>query len=282
MKTFLIMSLLAISINASAQKAETIKLWTNNMPNSNEITTPEKVNKMGHISNISSPEIFVFKAKKTNGMAIIMCPGGGYGMVSMNNEGYDMAKWLNDMGVTYVILKYRMPNGHYDVPLSDAKQAIKIVRSNAKKWNIDRVGIMGASAGGHLASTLATHYTQDTRPDFQILFYPVITMDKRYTHMGTHNHLFGKDVTTELENEFSNEKHVTSDTPPAFIMHCSDDSVVPVENSLNYYKALVEHKVSASLHIYPKGGHGWGYADRFIFKKEWKEEMEKWLEFINK
>ena len=171
-----------------------------------------------------------------------------------------------------------MPNGNNEVPLSDAQQALRIMRQHAAEWNIQKLGIMGSSAGGHLASTAATHFTDAaTRPDFQILFYPVITMDPAFTHMGSHDNLLGKSPDKALETKYSNEKQVKSDTPPAFILHCTDDDVVPVENSVAYYSALAKQGVSASLHIYPTGGHGWGYNDSYTFKRQWTGELEKWL-----
>ena len=166
------------------------------------------------------------------------------------------------------------------MPVADAEQAIRIVRKHAKDWNIrtDRVGIMGASAGGHLASTLATHYSsEDTRPDFQILLYPVITMESGDTHGGSRHNLLGPDATPELTRKFSNEQQVTDHTPQAFITLSSDDEGVPPANGVNYYLALQKHKVPATLHIYPTGGHGWGFYDSFTYKRQWTEELEKWL-----
>ena len=157
------------------------------------------------------------------------------------------------------------------------------MRQHATEWNIRKLGIMGASAGGHLASTVATHFTDnETRPDFQILFYPVITMDLSYTHKGSHDNLLGKNASKELEDKYSNEKQVTAQTPQAFIMHSSDDHAVPVANSINYYLALVKNNVSATLHTYPIGGHGWGFRDSFLYKRQWTGELEKWLREINK
>ena len=222
-------------------------------------------------------------AKKGNGMAIVACPGGGYSHLAMAHEGKSMADWFNSQGITYAVLRYRMPNGHNEVPLSDSQQALRIMRQHAQEWNVKKLGIMGSSAGGHLASTTATHFTDaETRPDFQILFYPVITMDPAYTHMGSHDNLLGKNPSKELEQKYSNELQVTPQIPPAFILHSSDDTVVPVANSVNYYTALVKNKVPASLHTYPVGGHGWGYRDSFPYKRQWTGELEKWLREINK
>lgn len=273
MKTFLIINLLFISMFAAAQKPIEIKVWANGAPNDNGIVKDGKPDEA---------TFYVFPAAKSNGMAIVACPGGAYAMLAMGHEGLDMANWFNAQGITYAVLKYRMPNGHNEVPLSDAHQAIRIMRQHAGEWNIRKLGIMGSSAGGHLASTAATHFDQETRPDFQILFYPVITMDPAYTHLGSHDNLLGKNPGKELENLYSNEKQVNSQTPPAFIMHCSDDDVVPVANSVNYYTSLVKSNVPASLHIYPTGGHGWGYMDFFTYKRQWTGELEKWLRELNK
>ena len=178
-----------------AQKPIELPLWPNGAPNSNELKGDEQEMDNGRVSNIKNPDITVYRAEHPNGMAVIMCPGGGYARLAMNHEGHDMAPWFNTQGITYVVLKYRMPNGHNEVPFSDVEQAIRLVRQHAAEWNINpaKVGIMGASAGGHLASTLATHYTsKETRPDFQILLYPVITMDANFTHAGSRENLITK------------------------------------------------------------------------------------------
>ena len=150
-------------------------------------------------------------------------------------------------------------------------------------WQVKKVGVMGASAGGHLASTAATHFDAETRPDFQILFYPVISMDPKINHRGSRINLLGQNPSAEKVREYSNELQVTPQTPPAFIMHSSDDTAVPVANSLNYFQALVNNQVPASsLHVYPVGGHGWGYNDSFPYKRQWTGELEKWLREISK
>lgn len=228
----------------------------------------------------SAPILYVYPAQKPNGTAIVMCPGGGYHKLAMAHEGRDMAKWFNSMGITYAVLKYTLPHGDRTLPLADAEQAMRIMRSHAEEWGIspNSLGIMGASAGGHLASTLATHYSSPlTRPDFQILFYPVITMEAGVTHKATRENLLGAAPSAELINLFSNELQVNARTPKAFIIASTDDRTVPVENSLRYYSALVKNGVGASMHLYPTGGHGWGYNDSFIYKRDWTGELEKWL-----
>ena len=218
----------------------------------------------------------IYPSQKPNGQAIIACPGGGYAGIATTHEGHDMAAWFNTQGITYAVLHYRMPYGNHEIPLSDAHQAIRYMRMHAAQWNIHQLGIMGFSAGGHLASTAATHFDEETRPDFQILFYPVITMGD-YTHQGSRNLLLGKNPSEELVKLYSNELQVNEQTPPAFIMHSSDDKTVPVQNTINYYLELCKHGIPASVHFYPMGEHGWGYNDTFPYKSQWKYELEKWL-----
>ncbi|WP_294588474.1 alpha/beta hydrolase [uncultured Bacteroides sp.] len=279
MKKFFILSFLLVTTILSAQKPIELPLWPNGAPNSNELNSEEQSGE-GWVSNVTEPFIKVFPAEKPNGMAIIMCPGGGYGGLAISHEGYDMAPWFNTQGITYVVLKYRMPNGHYEVPLSDAEQAIRLVRQHAAEWGVNpqRVGIMGASAGGHLAASLATLYSSEkTRPDFQILFYPVISMLKGVTHGGSRKNLIGENPSQELELKYSLEKQVSPRSPQAFIMLSADDGAVLPINGIGYFLALRDQKVPATLHVYPTGEHGWGFRDNFIYKRQWTEELEKWL-----
>ncbi len=269
--------MLVLSTVLSAQQPTELLLWLDGAPNSNGITTPEQELEPHRISNVSCPTLTVYPAENPNGLAVIACPGGAYIRLATDMEGHDMAPWFNAQGITYAVLKYRMPNGHHDIPLSDAHQAIRILRQRAEEWHINKVGVMGFSAGGHLASTAATHFTTETRPDFQILFYPVVSMEDTKTHRGSRTNLLGDAPASENLRLYSNELHVHADTPPAFILHSSDDPAVPVSNSVDYYTALVQHKVSASMHLYPVGGHGWGFQDSFPYKKEWMMELEKWL-----
>jgi acetyl esterase/lipase len=280
MKTILVTALLIMTTSLCAQKPIELPLWPNGAPNSNELKGDEQEMDNGRVSNIKNPDITVYRAEHPSGMAVIMCPGGGYARLAMNHEGHDMAPWFNTQGITYVVLKYRMPNGHNEVPFSDVEQAIRLVRQHAAEWNINpaKVGIMGASAGGHLASTLATHYTsKETRPDFQILLYPVITMDANFTHAGSRENLITKNPSADLIAKYSNELQVNAQTPQAFIALSSDDKAVLPQNSINYYLALLKHNVPATMHIYPTGGHGWGFRDNFTYKRQWTDELEKWL-----
>ena len=279
MKKIICAGLFAVSsLFAQAQSPILVKLWEGE-----GTVTSEKPIIKGWINGdeYSEATLTIYSASKPNGQAIIACPGGGYAGIATTHEGHDMATWFNTQGITYAVLHYRMPYGKHEIPLSDAHQAIRYMRKHASQWSINQIGIMGSSAGGHLASTAATHFTEDTRPDFQILFYPVVTMSD-YTHQGSKDNLLGKNPTDELVHLYSNEMQVNAQTPPAFIMHSSDDTVVPVANSINYYMNMVKQGVMATMHLYPIGGHGWGYNENFPYKSQWKNELEKWLREINK
>ena len=231
--------------------------------------------------DIEQPSLRVFlpAPELATGRAVVACPGGGYSGLAVNHEGYDWAPYFNKQGIALIVLKYRMPKGDRTLPISDAEAAMKMVRDSADVWNLNSndIGIMGSSAGGHLASTIATHAPEALRPNFQILFYPVITMDKSFTHMGSHDNLLGKDASADLEKEFSNEKQVTKETPRAFIVYSDDDKVVPPANGVNYYLALNKKGVPSVLHIYPTGGHGWGIREDFLYKSEMQNELTSWL-----
>ena len=223
--------------------------------------------------------IYLPNSKNSNGRAIVMCPGGGYRLVSMDIEGTDWVQYFNQQGIAIFILRYRLPKGNRQVPISDAEEAIKIVRRNAKEWNINpkNVGIMGFSAGGHLASTIATHSKGDAKPDFHILFYPVITMNPSYTHRGSMINFLGEKPKRKLIEEYSNDLQVNSETSRVFLALCNDDITVPPINSINYYLQCNLHGVPASIHIYPSGGHGWGYRSSFVFHMEVLIELKNWL-----
>ena len=274
MRKFFMIGALMVSSILSAQNPIQVKL-------ADEKRVDEKPMIEGWINGdeYSEATLTIYPAKNPNGQAIVACPGGGYAGIAVTHEGHDMAAWFNTQGITYAVLHYRMPYGKHEIPLSDAHQAIRYMRKHADQWGIKQLGIMGSSAGGHLASTAATHFTEETRPDFQILFYPVVTMSD-YTHQGSKDNLLGKNPSEELVKLYSNELQVNENTPPAFIMHSSDDTVVPVLNSINYYLAICKHGVPASMHFYPVGGHGWGYNENFPYKSQWKAEMEKWLREI--
>lgn len=223
----------------------------------------------------NSSAVFIYPSATGNTTAILICPGGGYSHLAMDYEGHQFAQWLNSLGLTAAVLKYRMPEGNSEIPGDDARQAIALLR---QRDGIDSVGIMGFSAGGHLASTVATHYDTDSRPDFQILFYPVISMKESLTHRGSRRNLISDKPSPDLERLYSNETQVTKDTPKAIIFHSSDDRTVSVDNAIAYFSALKACGVDASLHIFPNGGHGWGFRDSFAYKPQWMSILCKWME----
>ncbi|ADQ79830.1 putative xylanase [Paludibacter propionicigenes WB4] len=259
-----------------------IKLYPNGSHESNGITLPETYRDPEFIINTSEPRMYVYPAPKeiASGAAVLICPGGGYVGVAQIKEGSEIAKWFNDLGVTAFVLYYRMPNGHAGLPLADAQTALKIIHKRAKVWNIDKnkIGIMGFSAGGHLASTAGTHFrTKTERPSFMILAYPVVTMSKELTHAGSRENLLGKDPSAELVRQYSNELQVTKRTPPTFIVHAKDDGAVPIANSENLLKALKAKNVPAELHTFDVGGHGFGMRKNGIPADNWPELLKTWL-----
>lgn len=260
--------LLAVSSTAFAQKGTELLLWPDGAPTSN-----------GDPTDTAKVFVSLPKADRATGRCIVICPGGGYSHLAMNHEGHDWAPFFNNMGIATVVLKYRMPHGVAQVPLEDAEEAMRLVRRNARQWNIDadQVGIMGSSAGGHLASTVATRSRGDAAANFQILFYPVITMDPGFTHRGSHDNLLGKDTKKKSERDYSNDLQVTRVTPRAFITLSDDDHAVLPANGVNYYFECYRHDVPASLHVYPSGGHGWGIRTSFAYHLEMMQELRTWL-----
>ena len=283
-------AVLMIMIPFSARAQEIINLYPGDIPNSKANALKESY-ASGMFREVTTPtlEIVLPEKGKATGVAVIICPGGGYSVVVYQGEGLSTAKALADQGVAAFILKYRLPDDlsmpdKKTGPLQDAQQAIKLVRENAEKWEIDpdRIGIMGFSAGGHLASTAATHFhkplienidSTSLRPDFQILVYPVISMQDNLTHHDSRTRLLGINPSKEFIDLFSNELHVDGNTPPAFITHAADDRLVDVDNSIRYFEELRHHGVAVEMHIYPKGGHG------FIFRHEgWTGPLFEWIE----
>ena len=266
----------------------TIEIWDNSTaPHSNGLATPETETEPNIIGSVTEAKLYIFEADpaKATGQSIVICPGGGYAVVCIGYEGVDMAKWLASQGITCGVLKYRMPNGHPDIPIKDALTAIETVRENAQRWHIDpeQVGIMGFSAGGHLASAASTHFTSDSnRPDFSILIYPVVTLDERTTHPGSRHNLIGREAPIGQVDLYSNEKQVDERTPCAFIALSDDDKGVPPANSLSYYGALKTFGIPAELHVYPSGGHGWGWRKSFRYHDELTAALERWLGEIRK
>ncbi len=277
-----------------------LKLWPEGIPGSK--TDPSYVEnititdgKTIRCEKVVTPDLTVFlpEPEKSNGAAVMICPGGGYGALAFDHEGNAIAKWLNDNGIAGIILKYRLPSDLIMKdksigPLQDAQEAMRVIRRHSEEWKIDpkKVGVIGFSAGGHLASTISTHYAEkvydvkdntSTRPDFSLLIYPVVSMDTLVTHRGSRNNLLGLKPGDDLVRRFSNELQITADTPPAFLVHSSDDDAVPVMNSIGYYKGLQKNKIPAELHIFQKGGHGYGLAIGRGTESSWPDLCIKWL-----
>jgi acetyl esterase/lipase len=300
LKPLLLMTLLASSVSAMSQTL--IPLYAGKIPNSKNVQDQEvkNVDQKGQIrySKVSKPtlQIFLPPAGKANGAAVVIIPGGGYGIVAYTHEGIDIATQFNKMGVAAFVLKYRLPSDATMEdksigPLQDAQQAIKTVRDRASEWGVDtsRVGIIGFSAGGHLASTAGTHFNQETisnkehtnlRPDFMILGYPVISLTDSLMHKGSRDNLLGPSPTAEQVNSFSNELQVSKQTPPTFLLHAGDDKAVKVGNSIRFYEALLRNQVPAEMHIYPKGGHGFGLNNQTT-PDRWMERVENWMRSNN-
>ncbi|MCF0073527.1 alpha/beta hydrolase [Dyadobacter sp. CY261] len=292
-----ILSLLALSLPSMAQ-TETITLWPEGkVPNfkSSDVEEKSATDAQGilRISGVTIPTITAYIApkEKATGAAVMICPGGGYGILAASHEGSDFAKWFNDRGISAFVLKYRLPNEkamthQHEVPLMDAMQGMKLIRQNASKWNIDvnKIGVMGFSAGGHLAATLSTHHNMgekaspDGKPNFSVLIYPVISFQPVISHGGSRDNLLGPEKSEELIKYYSNELQVSDQTPPAFLVHAMDDTGVPVENSIQYYLALKAKKIPAEMHLYPQGGHGYGMRTEGKGSlANWPAAMEGWL-----
>ncbi|WP_018627403.1 alpha/beta hydrolase [Niabella aurantiaca] len=285
-----------LQITANAQQE--VPLYTT-IPNSIPAENIEKAvtgaDGLTRISNVSVPTITVYQpaGAKPNGPAVIICPGGGYAILAIGHEGVQVAEALNEWGVTAFVLKYRLPDDRTMAdksigPLQDAERAIQWVREHAKDYHIDprKIGIMGFSAGGHLAATLSTHYGEtlidnpkkiSLRPDFSVLVYPVISFTDSLMHRGSRDRLLGKTSTPEAVKKYSNELQVTKETPPAFLVHAKDDKGVPWKNSQRYYEALLQHKVKARVFYYDKGGHGFGLHNK-TSDVNWMNVLKEWMQ----
>ena len=296
-KLFFIVLIFIFSNSLCAQNI--IKLWSDDIPFSNGTIGDEEITDAGHVRNVQDPTITVYLPEKENatGAAVVICPGGGYGILAIKHEGHDVAKWFNEFGVAGIVVKYRLPNSDNiinksEVAMTDAQRAIRMTRHYASDWGIrpDKIGIMGFSAGGHLASTVGTHFDYgiaddkdpiqkvSCRPDFMILMYPVISMSEDFMHAGSMRNLLGKNQSYEQKLRFSNEKQVTPETPPTILIHSSDDKAVPVANSIRFYEALIKNKIPAELHIFNSGGHGYGLGrNDGTSHNLWKENCNAWM-----
>lgn len=301
-KLLLAISLFMMSMVVSAQEI-ILPLWEGTPPLQTDMGLKEIVVEEGiiRIENVQIPQIEVFLPSKQmrTGQAVVIFPGGGYHILAYDWEGRDFAKWLNTQGIVGIVVKYRLPDSKSltdgkEVPLLDAQRAIRLTRNHAEEWGVDpaKVGVLGFSAGGHLASTVSTQYEHDVerskdkidelsaRPDFSILAYPVISFRDASAHSGSRKNLIGDNASQKLIDRFSSELNVTTETPPTFLVHAQDDSGVPIENSLLYYKALTTNKVPASIHIYPKGGHGFGLGHGKGAVSGWTDVLLDWINTV--
>jgi len=293
MKTPIILTLLFLAGMLQAQ--DTVRLYSI-VPNSKPAPNGEKsTTRFGGIAwaeGVSVPEMLVFQPPKSNGTAVVVCPGGAYSGLAIDHEGQDVAKTLNEWGVTAFVLKYRLPSDETMEdksigPLQDAERAMQIVREHANLWNIDpqKVGVMGFSAGGHLAASLSTRYREQLidnpkrtsfRPDFSVLVYPVISFTDSLTHMGSRNRLIGKKPSADRIKRHSNELNVDEKTPPAFLVHARDDMAVPIGNTMAYYGALRDQGIPSAVRIFEKGGHGFGMHNQ-METGDWMADLRNWL-----
>ncbi len=290
MKRVILIMAILIASTAMAQEQkrsnyyqdETILIWDNNKaPHSNGLEGEAYEATPYRLVNTTKAQLYVYNADpaKATGQAVVICPGGGYAKLSMDQEGYLMAQWLAKNGITGVVLEYRLPNGHKEVPLEDAVEAIRIVRKKAKKWGLDpaKVGIMGFSAGGHLAASASNIPAVEDRPNFSILFYPVLTVGDFNTHRGSFRNLLGKKHSEAEADEWAMDKIASEQTPPTILLLSDNDTTVPAAGAALYYAQLRYHGVKAAMYIFPEGGHGWGNYDRFSYQKEWQHLLLRWL-----
>ncbi len=281
----IVLAIAILSTSLSFGEPKTELLWPDGAPGAKGDADGDK----------PSITIYLPPKDKATGASVVICPGGGYGHLAMDHEGHQIARWLNSFGVAGFILQYRHSRSgagyQHPMPLLDAQRAIRTVRSGAKKWGIDprRIGILGFSAGGHLTSTAGTHFDAGNldakdpidrvscRPDFVVLIYPVISLTEDWTHVGSRNNLLGNDADAKLIESLSNEKQITPQTPPTFLVHTWEDTVVPAENSIHFYLALRKAKVPAEMHIYLRGQHGFGLGKEGMAAASWPGLCQEWM-----
>ena len=308
MKRLAVFVVLALTVLAVAQLDAApldLDLYSGNPPGAPlsgeaDVLVKKEGDPIVRLTHVQKPGIRVFlpPKEKATGAAVVVCPGGAYRILAIDHEGYQIAEWLNSIGVAGVVCKYRVSDKAGDayrhpVPLLDARQAVRLTRRHAAEWGIDphRVGVLGFSAGGHLASTVltlfdkpfdgedaATFAKMDHKPDFGVLVYPVITLVESFGHRGSADILLGKDATDEQRRELSSDLHVSPQTPPTFLVSTQDDKAVPPLNAMCFYGAMCRHNVPGELHVWDKGGHGFGILPgRGDVVTEWPARLEKWL-----
>lgn len=287
MKRFFLLMLAFTTTFATFSQAprQTIALYPNGPAESNGLEGKEVTIDGNRVCDVSDPRVEVFLPENPNGQAVVICPGGGYARLAIDHEGEMFAEWFNQRGITAVVLYYRMPNEHSTLPCKDVLTAVELVRENAEAWGVSpaKVGVMGFSAGGHVAASALTKYTSEAnKPNFGVLIYPVITMKEEFTHKGSRDRLIGKEAKPAAVEEWSLENHVTPQTPTCFIALSNDDRGVHNANSTLFYNALYANKVPAELHIYPKGGHGWGFngAKFAPYHDEFLTSLERWIKAL--
>ncbi len=304
MKSFLLFLLFTVTPFAIFSQSLVLPLWDGIPPHQDDVNLEEERNReeILRIGNVQAPTMEVYLPDETNttGKAVVIFPGGGYSILAYEWEGTEFAKWLQGHGIAGIVVKYRLPLSESltdakEVPLTDAQRAIRLTRYHAEDWNLDsgQIGVMGFSAGGHLASTLSTQYDHQTvretdtidalpaRPNFSALIYPVISFRDLSAHRGSRRNLLGEEPPQELVDRFSSELNVTADTPPTFLIHSQDDEIVPVENSLLYFDSLHQHNVPVSMHIYPTGGHGFAFGTERGTVQRWSTVLLEWLKSID-
>jgi acetyl esterase/lipase len=297
MKYFFLFIMIGVVLPMSAQPIK-MDLWPEGVPNTliNEIEEGVRENNgvVTHVYDVSNPTLTIYKAEVEDGAkspAVVICPGGGYVNLSIEKEGHDVAKFLAKNGITGVVLKYRLPNDEMQknktiAPLQDARKAISTIKNMAVELNIfpGMIGVMGFSAGGHLAATASTHFDTDNyslkeiRPDFSVLIYPVASMKPGVTHMGSHDRLLGEDPDEAIEIQYSNELQINKNTPPTFMVHSFDDGSVPIANSLRYVERLSELGIECETHFYKSGGHGYGMLPGHT--DTWPGLLVKWIKTL--
>ncbi len=257
---------------------EKIELWPYGAPNDNGLSGEPYERAPNYLTNVNRVMIEIYHPDKPNGKVVVVCPGGAYRFLVVKNEGVDVALWLNTLGITAVVVYYRLPNKNPEVPISDIVRAIELAREKAYGWGLEgvRVGVMGFSAGGHLAALVSNRGNVEQRPDFQILFYPLISLEESMGHRGSLTNFMGKDCSKEMLDRYSPNVLVDVFSPKAMLFHSMDDKAVSYKHSELYYDSLIARGVTAELHLYTNGGHGWG-MEEFEYAIEWKEKLLQWL-----
>lgn len=278
---------IVLSLEQSGADEIVENLWNNTTaPHSNGITADESINEKCELFNTTQTDLYIYKADPAvaTGQAVVVVPGGGYRKVCIEYDGFGVAQYLRSIGITAVVVKYRLPNGHREIPFEDTLEAMRFLRKEGAKWGVDaaQVGILGSSAGGYLAAHISTVTADAEKPAFAILVYPVISGTTRSTHHGTFGNMLGLSRTDAEQEYYSLENRVNAQTPPTLLLLADDDLTVPTISSIRYYKALKAHGVPAAMHIFPSGGHGWAGHDEYRYADPSKEAIADWLRLFKK